>query len=313
MTSQQEKTYLEAGEWIDRLADGDLDALNKRRFIRWLEESEQHQEALEKMIATWEEPAIHAAYLKAQKSSRTASRKRSHVTWGSAIAASLLVIALIFSHYHVTTPSTSPQLITSAHQALSDGSEVQLQPKSELVVLFSDASRNLNLKKGQVYFDVAKDRTRPFAVKAGLTSVTAVGTAFNIDRHGQRIDVVVHEGIVEIRGTVDSAPLLLKAGEKITINRGIVEPVQRVDLSQVVDWRTGWIEVDDESLTYLLERLNRYSDKPILLIDSTIGKHRVAGRFKLEDTAQTLAILSSLYQLDVADTRSGFEIRQQVN
>ena len=30
MTSQQEKTYLEAGEWIDRLADGDLDALNKQ-------------------------------------------------------------------------------------------------------------------------------------------------------------------------------------------------------------------------------------------------------------------------------------------
>lgn len=313
MTSQQEKTYLEAGEWIDRLADGDLDALNKRRFIRWLDESERHQEVLERMIATWEDPAVHAAYLNAQKSSKIADRRRSLVTWGSAIAASLLVIALVFSRYHVITPSTSSQLITSAHEALSDGSEVQLQPKSELIVLFSDDTRALNLKKGQVYFDVAKDRARPFVVKAGLSSVTAVGTAFNIDRQGQRVDVVVHEGIVEVRGKVDSAPVLLKAGEKITINRGVAEPVQRVNLSQVVDWRTGWIEVDDESLTYLLERLNRYSDKPILMIDSTIGKHRVAGRFKLEDTTQTLAVLSSLYQLEVADTRSGFEIRRQVN
>ncbi len=30
MANQQEQVYLEAGEWIDRLADGELDALNRQ-------------------------------------------------------------------------------------------------------------------------------------------------------------------------------------------------------------------------------------------------------------------------------------------
>ncbi|MDO6475451.1 FecR domain-containing protein [Alteromonas sp. 1_MG-2023] len=312
MANQQEQVYLEAGEWIDRLADGELDALNRHRFVRWLEKSELHRATLEKMIATWEDPTLQAAFVAAKKASQP-SRKRILVTWGSAVAASLLAIAIIWPDYRGETIAPSPQLLTAAHEALSDGSEVQLQPSSELAVLFSDDTRYLNLKKGQGYFDVAKDRSRPFVVKVGLSSVTAVGTAFNIDRQEQRVDVVVHEGIVEVRDNADSAPLLLKAGEQLTIENGVAGPVEKVDLAQRVDWRTGWIEVEDESLNYLFERLNRYAKKPILPVDSAVGNRRVAGRFKLEETAQTLAMLGSLYNLDIADTRSGYEISRQAD
>lgn len=313
MTGEQEKIYLEAGEWIDRLADGELDALNRHRFVRWLEKSEQHRVVLEKMIATWGDPAIHAAFLSVKQSSPSVKRQRTMIMWGSAVAATILVIAISWPHFQHESVVTTPQLLTAAHEALSDGSEVKLQPSSELAVLFSDDARNVNLTKGQAYFDVAKDRTRPFVVKVGLSSVTAVGTAFNIDRQGPRVDVVVHEGIVDIRGKRDSAPLLLKAGEQLTIISGVAGPVQSVDLAQRVDWRSGWIEVEDEPLRYLFDRLNRYSEKPIVLVDDGIGNRRVAGRFKLDETVQTLAMLSSLYQLDIANTRSGFEIRQQAD
>ena len=89
--------------------------------------------------------------------------------------------------------------------------------------------------------------------------------------------------------------------------------MEKIDLAQRVDWRTGWIDGEDESLNYLFERLNRYAEKPILPVDSSVGNRRVAGRFKLEETAQTLAMLGSLYNLDIADTRSGYEISRQAD
>ena len=76
-------------------------------------------------------------------------------------------------------------------------------------------------------------------------------------------------------------------------------------------WRTGWIELSDEPLSFLLERMNRYSHKNIVLVSPDLGRERVAGRFQLEDTQQTLKLLVELYQLSVENTPRRIEVRRQ--
>ena len=58
--------------------------------------------------------------------------------------------------------------------------------------------RNVRIDKGEAWFQVAKDKKRPFVVAAGDVRVRAVGTAFSVRRLEEGADVQVTEGVVEV-------------------------------------------------------------------------------------------------------------------
>src|SRR3546814_12357098 len=59
-------------------------------------------------------------------------------------------------------------------------------------------SRNVVLREGEAWFQVARDKSRPFVVEAGKVRVQAVGTAFSVRRDENGASVFVTEGVVEI-------------------------------------------------------------------------------------------------------------------
>ena len=65
--------------------------------------------------------------------------------------------------------------------SLSDGTTVRMGPNSQLIYpkSFDGKTRDVELK-GQAFFDVAKDRERPFTVHTKNMDVTALGTAFEV-------------------------------------------------------------------------------------------------------------------------------------
>ena len=69
----------------------------------------------------------------------------------------------------------------SAVIPLRDGSVLELNTDSTVVVNFTKLQRNIELLRGEVYFDVAKDAAKPFVVTVGGDEVIAIGTAFSID------------------------------------------------------------------------------------------------------------------------------------
>src|SRR5207245_2615866 len=60
--------------------------------------------------------------------------------------------------------------------ALADGSKVTLNTASAVRADYTGRERRLTLVRGEAFFDVAKDPTRPFMVTAGSRQVIAVGT-----------------------------------------------------------------------------------------------------------------------------------------
>ena len=176
------------------------------------------------------------------------------------------------------------------HQTLGDGSVVDMAAASQLTVLFSADKRQVVQGLGAAYFAVAKDKQRPFEVRLDQASVVAVGTEFNIDRDPDLIDITVYEGAVQVQASAAGPSQLLKSGERIRIQQNKLSEVQKVDLQQLVDWRSGWIEIEDESLAYLLHRLNRSASVPVSA-SAEVADLRVAGRFELANTQQTLSAL----------------------
>ena len=75
---------------------------------------------------------------------------------------------------------------------LADGSKLHLNTDSIVTVDFTENARNIVLLRGEAHFDVAHDTSRPFTVTAGNNTVTAVGTAFNMQYvDDQAFDLVV--------------------------------------------------------------------------------------------------------------------------
>jgi transmembrane sensor len=77
---------------------------------------------------------------------------------------------------------------------LSDGSLVLLDPHSSIQYKtdFNSIKRDLYLK-GQAFFEVAKNKSKPFSVYSGPLSTTAMGTSFRVSaREGMHDRITVH-------------------------------------------------------------------------------------------------------------------------
>ena len=302
--------YLQAAQWLDRLSDGPLDNISKKRFTNWLAADELHQATFDDMLATWQDASMEQAVRVAKQAlswREKIAQKPQPMWWvaGMSLAISILVaVVLLPGQVSPLAPVSQDYSTAKAERKdvlLEDGSSLELSSDTAIYVSFSPEKRTLHLKNGASYFAVASDKQRPFEVNLGGATVTAVGTQFNIDRSLHGSDITVYEGAVEVRAAHNAPPILLRAGEAIYVGKSGVSEVQAVDLSQLVDWRTGWIEIANKPLSYLVERLNRESQTNITVASATIADLPVAGRFRLRDTQQTLAMLSEVYGLVVTE------------
>jgi transmembrane sensor len=174
---------------------------------------------------------------------------------------------------------------------LADGSEVKLGGRTRLRVSFGAHLRQIDLFSGEALFVVAKDPARPFTVRAGKANVTAVGTEFNIRRSDDRVIVSVLEGRVLVQ---PMAPLLpigwlppsqvvgsakpLGRGQRTTVTGQGTASTQSVsDASSAVAWSQGRLAFEAEPLRYVVEDVNRYAAKPIVIADERTADLRVTG------------------------------------
>ncbi|WP_184719130.1 FecR domain-containing protein [Caulobacter sp.] len=169
---------------------------------------------------------------------------------------------------------------------LADGSLVAINTRTALEVAMKPKSRQVVLKEGEAWFQVAKDAERPFVVAAGSVRVRAVGTAFSVRRDeavGAGVDVMVTEGVVEawIEGD-EGSRRRVSAGSRIVL-AGTVSPTVAESPSQIersLAWRNGEIALDGESLEQAARLFNRYNARQIVIEDPELARERFVGLFQ---------------------------------
>jgi len=211
---------------------------------------------------------------------------------GSAMAAALVgVIGIASWPSEPDMPATPLTIATALGQTravrLADGTRVAMNGGTTLKV--DRATRSLSFGEGEAYFDVVHDPARPFRLQIGAASVEDIGTAFNVRRHDNVIEVAVREGVVSFDpdgGTEpDDDAVILKAGQAIRIvdDRGAV---RRVDRTTVGGWRTGQLSYGDVALAEVAGDLSRAIGQPVRLAPGD-GRRRFSGTFKVDADAAT--------------------------
>ncbi|WP_096086570.1 FecR family protein [Agaribacterium haliotis] len=306
--SPSDQLLLEATEWMAKLEASDCSATDQRAFLNWVNTSDEHRQAYQEVKEVWEFTSalehVDGIELDEPQIDRLDKRKSAWSSHGlsfAGIAASLLLATcIVLFHFTASEQPAKQSYISAVGQIeevlLADGSRLTLSTNTRVDVSYSDSKRELSLVKGEAYFDVAKDKQRPFVVNTGNGEVRAVGTAFNINRELSRTVVTITEGIVAIEKNGMQA-VEVEADYSAVIGRGQLPLVRLADEERELAWMQQQLVYRDTPLREVLNGLNRYLHQPVKLEDSSLAGIRVNGTLDVSDPQQALEVLLDSYEL----------------
>jgi transmembrane sensor len=201
---------------------------------------------------------------------------------------------------------------------LSDGSKIILGGLTKISVEFSATQRSVSLVNGQAWFKVAHDQRRSFIVSAGDGTIADVGTAFLVTRDSDRVVVSVTEGTVEVstRLSVSSrlqmrqtAPIRVRQGEQLVFgDNGALSGAKRTDTHAAMAWTNEQLMFEDQPLRYVIETVNRYSARRIL-VSPAAGQLRLSGIVFENDIQEWLQTLQAILPVTVQEQGSSLRIQ----
>jgi transmembrane sensor len=157
----------------------------------------------------------------------------------------------------ITTPRGGQYQIV-----LSDGTKVWLNAASSLrfPVTFTGNLRKVELT-GEAYFEVAKNKDKPFTLNANGTSVQVLGTHFNVSAYADdpAVTTTLLEGSVRLVKAETIA--MLKPGEQGTsLNSQTVFKIEKADIEQVMAWKNGYFLFDNTDIRTIMKQAARWYD-----------------------------------------------------
>ena len=162
---------------------------------------------------------------------------------------------------------------------LSDGTRVWLNAETELryPVQFNGKERVVYLK-GEAYFEVSKNKEKPFLVQVDDMSVKVYGTAFNVNTYN-KIETVLVTGSVSMNQ--GGKEVLLKPNQKGVFDQvsGKIT-VEDVDVLAYVSWKNGDFIFRNESLNSIMDKLSRWYGLEVLYQDAGLQEVRLSGNLK---------------------------------
>lgn len=183
---------------------------------------------------------------------------------------------------------------------LSDGSRVWLNASSSIrfPVAFKGSERKVEVS-GEVYFEVAHNKSKPFKVlltpkseQAGM-EIQVLGTSFNINSYPDEgpIKTTLLEGSVKVK-TATNSSVVLKKGQQAQIP-SLGEPertiriLDNVDLQQAVAWKNGYFQFFRDDLQTVMRQVARWYDVEVVY-EGEIPKREFWGKIHRNTNASEL-------------------------
>lgn len=285
----------DSSAWLAKWRSGRMTAAEQRRFAQWLDDPGHRADfdALNAAFGRLDDIAEDPAMLAARKAALhrvKAPRPRYAMPMAAGIVAAMLVTLLLFAMPHFVVGSTAPSerlWATADNQrkqiTLEDGSRIVLDASSRVEVRYGPAERQISLRGGRAFFEVAKDRTRPFIVTTDMGSVRALGTAFSVDGRRDGIRILLTEGKVRVRldksgPAAAGRPIDMVEGTELAANaRGWSVRPKPVD--HALAWIKGYIVFDDTPLRDAVAEFNASSRRAIE-IEPGLDGQRISGTFR---------------------------------
>ena len=222
------------------------------------------------------------------------------------VAATILLpvclgLATYFGVEHMNKVSQDPFMVAvdygqKANLTLPDGTKVWLNSATHLSY---DAEYNKSDRKiyldGEAYFEVTKNRHKPFTVESDAMRVRVLGTTFNFkcDKRCRIAEATLIEGEIEVKGNKDEGQIVLAPGQRAELNRNSGRlTVKQVDAKLDAVWRDNLIPFNKANIFTITKALERFYDVKIILSPDIRSDKTYSGVLKKKATIES--VLKSL-------------------
>lgn len=329
-----------ADYWARRMADASdtITTAEHADFSAWLLASEENGRDYRRAVGVLQlvaslPPSAQSALISPSgegrsESDRIAGRRNiiKFAGLAASVAVGLVAGGIYLENRGIFGESHSTRTGETSTVKFSEGSVAYLNTRTRLRWLGSDDDRRVQLISGEALFDVVHDEARPFSVMLDGSEIRVLGTRFNVYRKDNGdVTVTVLEGTVEVRGFAQgpSQPewtRRVEANQQIEYRPiGLVAEPHPTDALRAVTWRSGVLQLPEEgaSMADVLDELNRYTDKRILIRDPRLADIKVGGAFNTRDVKSALQKLQmgvptievheseGSYALDLRPTAAG--------
>lgn len=289
---------MEALQWFVRMRDDKVTQADRLAFEAWLDADAAHGAAWKRAEALWKRLDL------VQPKLDRIGRSGSLLSRRNFVVASAGLLAGAGALYAYTRPGMFAEYTSDVGErrtvALPDGSTMELGSSTALSTRFTESERNIDLFRGEGFFEVASDPSRPFRVHAGGGITQALGTTFDVKYIGDLVTVAVSEHAVEV-STPEFANVRLEEGWQVSYgDEGLGRPVQ-ADFGAVEAWRSDRIVFQDVPLRMVLAELERYRRGKIVLMDASIGNIPVTAIFDTRQADNALTTIAETLSLGVLD------------
>lgn len=282
----------------------------RARFEQWLAEHADDPEVEDVLEAMWREDypeeSLEDIVAGVSRLNRSITATRRHRSLKRIIAVAAAVIAIFACGFTVPllVPSLTSQpreyVLTSSDEApgrfvLPDSSVVWLNAGSRLEYTgdLSGPVRQVTLV-GEGYFEVAKDKNRPFRVAMNNLDIEVLGTCFEARcfPDSKIEDVVLLEGSVKVT-TARGNDVVMKPGDKLdyTVASGNLA-MTRVKAINYCNWMLRRMVFDNTPLEDIIPGLERRYQITIDLASGISPSKRVSMTVGNETANETMDVLS---------------------
>lgn len=329
-----------AYEWQLRLENEAASPARHRAFEAWLDADPRHAAVYERSVTVWaalgslrperlaeasRRPSRRERVLAfAQRGLTAVSAPRARLAVGACALIGIGVLAASLLRNAPAAPAPEPLIASYSTPTgelrvvrLADGTTATLGAATAIETRITHKARQVALTSGAALFDVSADPDRPFSVRAGPMTATAIGTSFDVRNNGGVVRVGVAAGAVRvsyplpIAGRVSGivATQTLRAGQQIaaTPSEGLRE-AQSGAAGAIAAWRERRLVYAGATLSELVADANRYSTRKIEIEQGSaaISSLKVTVSYDSADIEGMLSTLPELFPvtLDRIDART---------
>jgi ferric-dicitrate binding protein FerR (iron transport regulator) len=252
----------------------------------------------------WAELEEKMLPLKIVKAKRLAYASRN--LWLRVAASVVLLIGVgIFMYIRMQDEVVPMLLLATADDirefTLPDSSTAVLHKNSEIEYRdeFQGKTREVNFKKGEAFFRVSHNVTKPFVIHTTLADIQVVGTAFNVEKNDQALEVSVDEGKVLV--VTASGSNYLEKGAHARIEAGDVEPLQidRAADSNTWGYATRRFSFKDTPMNQVVQRMEKAYPFTIEFSSPTLGNCKLTATFDHLSAEEMLALIAETLNFKV--------------
>ncbi|MFT0137770.1 FecR family protein [Alcanivoracaceae bacterium MT1] len=312
-SEDQEQVRQQARAWLRRLVSGQATEQDAREFKDWYHANPGHARAFREARGTWRQLGEAGGAWRQQSQDGMAVPPRvsrrtvlTMVAGGTGLAAaSLLAVHPPLGLWpSISELGADYRTAVGEQRSLSLPGEIDalMNTRTSLSVTASGEGKRIELIAGQVALQ-RRGGGRPVEVAAGAGLIELGEADIEVRLLAKGACLSCTRGRVRLHHAAGDREVL--KNQQVRYDQHGVRPPAPVDPVAVVAWRSGILLFRETPVSEVVGEINRYRPGKVILLDESLGRRRLSGRFDIGQLDVALTQIERLLAVPVRRLSAG--------